>query len=77
MAVKETGFYFDELFVSIYPVFSARVGRKTLRNGLNSIPDLIQDFSLENDSTKRHHERHHQRQPCEQQFNFKHVIAAY
>ena len=77
-------------FISKYLPFQAntitqiRVGRKSLRNRLNSVPDLIQDISWEKGQYKiRHHQRHQQRQPCEQRFpiqvvtglsNFKHLF---
>ena len=40
-----------------------RVGRKITRNWLNEVPDLIKTSSGKKDSTKRRHQRHHQRQP--------------
>ena len=42
-----------------------RVGRKTLRNWLNLVQDLIQDTSWEKGQHKKNHHRHHKRQPGE------------
>ena len=49
-------------------MYNGNVGRKTLRNWLNIVQDLIQVTSWEKGQHKRHHHRHHKRQLGEQQF---------
>ena len=52
------------------PTGMTEVGRKTLRNKTDSIKFKISSKTSrgKKDSTKRHHHRHHKRQPGEQQF---------
>ena len=49
-------------FISLECFTTPEVGRKPIRNQLISASDFIQDIWWEKDSTKRHHQRHHQRQ---------------
>ena len=53
-------YYFDRqlFYYKVYVRYKGE-GRRCLRNWLYSVPDLIQDISLD-------HKRHHQRQPGEQ-----------
>ena len=58
-------------------VNNQRVGRKSLRNWLNSVPDLIQDIPWEKGQHKiRYHQSHHQRQPDQQPFPIQ-VVTGY